>query len=134
MPQGPINTTIATQTSGNATKGVSLLVDSVGALEITNGGVSSTLNITGAATIKASAARVAKVSVIAPGSTSGNFTINDSNSTGNASGNNVIWQLAYNATANVKGALFTLDWPCANGLTVSEVPGGGSPVIAVSWS
>lgn len=46
---------------------------------------------------------------------------------------NLIWEIAYNATANVEGAMFTLDWPCANGILLATVPGGGSPIASASW-
>jgi hypothetical protein len=46
--------------------------------------------------------------------------------------NNLVWELAYNATANVEGAAFTLDWPFQNGILLSAVP-GGSPIASASY-
>jgi hypothetical protein len=46
---------------------------------------------------------------------------------------NQIWSLAYNATANVAGAIFTLEFPFNSGLVLSAVPSAGSPVCAVSY-
>lgn len=45
---------------------------------------------------------------------------------------NLIWELAYNATANVEGAIFNIDWPCLNGILLSAVP-GGSPILSASF-
>lgn len=98
-----------------------------------NVATSSALNKTAAAVIKASAGRAVRVTIIAPGSTSGAFTLNDCAATGDAAAANVIWTLPYNGTANVAGATFELNWPCATGITLSEVPGGGSPIIAISY-
>jgi hypothetical protein len=44
----------------------------------------------------------------------------------------LIWELAYNATANVEGGVFILDWPCQSGILLATVP-GGSPIIAASY-
>lgn len=44
----------------------------------------------------------------------------------------LVWELAYNGTANVEGAVFILDWPCLNGILMATVP-GGSPIIAASY-
>lgn len=90
--------------------------------------------VSAAAVIKAAPGRLFKISVQAPGSTSGAFTFNDCTTTGAASSSNEIWSIAYNATANVGGAIFTLDWPCLLGIVCSAVPGGGSPIVNVSWA
>ena len=134
MPQGPIATTVATKTVGNVTTGVPLLADAVGLAEFTVGGSSATLAIGAAAVVKAGATRLAKIVVVTPGSASGAFTLNDCATTGAASSANLIWSLPYNATTNVAGAVFTLDWPCTTGLVVSAVPGSGTPVINVSYT
>jgi hypothetical protein len=115
-------------------KQVPAQLDAAGLLKTTAGGSSSALNVTAATVVKATPGRLAKIIIIAPGSTSGAFTINDSATTAGASAANEIFTLAYNATANVAGAIFNLDWPCANGITVSAVPGGGSPVLALSFT
>lgn len=99
-----------------------------------NDGTNNALNLTAAAIIKAGPGRIAKVSIIAPGSTGGAFTINDCATTGAATTANEIWSLAYNATANLGGAIFTLSFPCKTGIVLSAVPTGGSPQIAVSFT
>ena len=114
---------------------VPALVDSnTGQLLVSRGGSNSTLNVTAAVAIKASAGRVGKVVIVAPGSTSGAFTINDAATTGAATAANTIWTLAYNATANVAGATFELDFPVSSGIVVSAVPGAGSPQLSISFT
>lgn len=98
-----------------------------------NGGRSSSLNLTAAVAIKASAGRLRRIVIIAPGSTSGTFTFNDCATTGAAVAGNAIFVMAYNAAANVAGLVINLDWPCATGIVLSAVPGGGSPIVAVSY-
>ena len=131
MPQ---NTLWATFKNGLG-KIVSALVDSnTGQLLVSRGGSNSTLNVTAAAVIKASAGRVGKVVVVAPGSGSGAFTINDAATTGAATTANTIWTLPYNGAANVAGASFELDFPTSNGIVVSAVPGAGSPQLSISFT
>ena len=101
---------------------------------VSKGGALTSLNNTAAKVIKASAGRVGKIIIIAPGSTSGAFTINDSATTGGASAANLLWTLPYNGTANVAGAVFDIDLPFTNGLVISAVPGAGSPIINISYT
>ena len=129
MPQGPLAADVA-KYNGNLKP---LNLDALGNLVVVDGGSSSSLNLTGAAAIKASAGRLKKIVIIAPGSTSGAFTFNDCATTGTAAAGNEIFTLPYNATNNVAGTVINLDWPCANGITLSAVPGAGSPIIAVSY-
>ena len=103
-------------------------------LLVSRGGSTPKLNVTAAAVIKATPGRIGKVIVVAPGSTSGAFTINDCATTGAATTANTVWTLAYNATANVAGASFELDFPVAVGLVVSAVPGAGSPQLSISYT
>ena len=131
MPQNALLTNVAKTSSGAQSP---LNLDAGGNLLVTTGGLKSSLNITAAAVVKATAGRIAKVIVIAPGTTSGAFTINDCATTGAATAANEIWTMAYNATANVAGAVITLDFPVSTGIVVSAVPGAGSPQIAVSYS
>jgi hypothetical protein len=132
MPQNGVQILAGKTTSGGQSQ---LLIEgSTGLLLDSKGGKSSSLNVTAATVVKASAGRVAKVIINAPGSTSGAFTINDSATTGGASTANEIWTLPYNGVNNVAGAVFELDWPVVNGITVSAVPGGGSPQIAISFT
>jgi hypothetical protein len=110
-----------------------LIFGTAGSL-LTASGINSTLNITAASVVKASAGRACKVIIVAPGSTSGAFTLNDAATTGAAAAANVIWTLPYNGAANVAGAVFNLDIPVTNGLVVSAVPGSGSPILAIVWN
>ena len=109
------------------------LLDAAGLLVVTTGGLQWT-QVTAAAVIKATPGRLARISIQAPGSTSGAFTFNDCATTGAAASTNEIFTLAYNATANVAGGVITLEWPCAVGIVCSAVPGGGTPIINVSWA
>lgn len=102
-------------------------------LLVTGGGNTPAYNLTAAAVIKATPGRLCRIVVSAPGTTSGAFTFNDCATTGAAAAANQIFTIAYNATANVAGAVFTLDWPCNTGIVLSAVPGGGSPVVSVSF-
>ena len=113
---------------------VPALVDtSPGALRVSRGGAAATLNVNAASVVHLGAGRVCKVIVVAPGSTSGAFTINDCATTGAATAANTVWTLPYNGTANVAGASFDLDFPLTTGLVVSAVPGGGSPQLSISY-
>ena len=112
----------------------SALVDTTtNILLVSRGGATPKLNVTAAAVIKATPGRVGKIIVVAPGSTSGAFTLNDCATTGAATAANTVWTLAYNATANVAGASFELDFPVAVGLVVSAVP-AGSPQLSISYT
>ena len=114
---------------------VPALVDTnTNVLLVSRGGANSAINVTAAAVIKGSAGRVAKIIVVAPGTASGAFTINDCATTGAANAANTIWTLAYNATANVAGASFEIDFPTSSGIVVSAVPGGGSPQLSISFT
>lgn len=89
------------------------------------GGNSQQYNITAAAVVKATPGRVARVSIIAAGSTAG--SVNDCSTTGAAAASNQV--LAIPTTA-APGTVLLLDWNCATGIVV--VPGTGG-VIAVSF-
>lgn len=99
----------------------------------TLGGLSSALNLTAAAVIKATPGRLAKIIIVAPGTTSGAFTFNDCATTGAAAASNEVWTMVYNAASNLTGAIFTIDFPFQIGIVLSAVPGAGSPIIAVSY-
>lgn len=136
MPQNP-NNTYAENPSGAL---VALQVDADGALDIA-GAVSTpstatarALNLGAAAAISTTATRLCRVIIIAPGSGSGAFTLNDCDTTGAATAANTVWTMAHNSTANVGGAVFDLDVPLTTGLTLSAVPGAGTPLIAVTYA
>lgn len=108
-------------------------VDSAGILMSSAGGLKSVLNVTAATVIKASPGRVAKIIINAPGATSGGFALNDCLTTGAAAASNLVWEIAYNATTNVEGAVFVIDFPFLVGIVLSAVP-GGSPIVSISYS
>ena len=108
-------------------------MDSMG-LQVTANGASAALNITAAAVIKATPGRVARVAILAPGSTSGSFVLNNCATTGAATTANQIFNLPYNGTNNIAGAVFNLEIPCTVGIVCSAVPGGGSPQIVVTYT
>jgi hypothetical protein len=83
--------------------------------------------VTAAAVIKAAPGRVATILVVVPGS-GGNFTLNDTTTTGGATTANEIFTTPFNATEWVAGAILRLNWPCAAGIVVSAVPSGGGQV------
>ena len=101
------------------------------AMHETRGGSQTKLNNTAANVVKASKGRVARVTIVAPGATSGAFTLNDTTTTGGAGAGNLIWTLPVASTLNVAGAVFDLDWPCTNGIVLSAVTLGG--IINVSY-
>ena len=128
MAQNPLAASIFAQ-KPNGDLGVAQ-AGAAGDLSVTN----NTLNVTAAAVIKAAPGRVAKISVLAPGSGSGTLTLNDCAEVDDATTENQVFNMAYNAAANVAGAVLTLDFPCETGIVVSAVPGAGSPRFAISWS
>lgn len=103
-------------------------------LMTTRGGNLSALNVTAAALIQVGPCRLNRIVIIAPGSGSGAFTINDVATLGGAAAANAVWTMLFGATANVAGASFDLDWPILNGLVLSALPGAGSPIVAISYT
>lgn len=110
------------------------VVDVAGNLAVSGGGNLGTFNLTVAAVIKATPGRLAKIVIQNAGTTGGAFVFNDAATTGAAGIGNQIFSLAYNAPANTVGAVFAVDWPCANGIVLSAVPTGGTPIVSVSYS
>ena len=102
-----------------------------GANLVTTGGALSSLHATAAAVVKAAPGRLTRLVIIAPGSTSGAFTLNDCATTGAASASNTIITIAEGGTA---GTVYDLDWPCGVGIVLSAVPSAGSPIIAIAYS
>lgn len=97
----------------------------------TDGGINSALNVTAAAVIKATPGRLARISVIAPGTTSGSLTINDCTTVAAATTANKVFTIAYGSLT--AGQVIVLDWPFQSGIVVSAVPGAGSPQFAISF-
>lgn len=130
--QNPLGVVYAKGPAGNF---VPLQADANGyLLTLPSSGEKSALNQTAAAVIKVGAGRVGTVIIVAPGTTSGAFTLNDCATTGAAAAANEIWTMAYNATANVAGAIIPIDFPVTTGLVLSAVPGAGSPIISISYT
>lgn len=94
------------------------------------------LGITAAAVIKSTGGRLFGIIVVAPGSTSGAFTLNDCTTTTAAAASNEVYSLPYNASNNVAGTVitFTNPIPFANGIVVSAVPGAGSPQLTLLYN
>lgn len=127
MPQAPLSADVALY--AGTRKAVNL--DASGNLNTQAGGTSSHLDITAAVVIKASAGRLRKITVSAPGTTSGALTLNDAATVGAAAAANQIVSIPFASLS--AGQVIDLDWPCVNGIVVSAVPGGGSPVYAASF-
>lgn len=109
MPQGPIavaNTTVA-------------------------GGTTSKLNITAAAVVKAGPGRLARIVVVAPGTTGGALTINDCLTVAAAAASNEILSIGF--AGLTAGQVIDLEFPCLVGIVVSAVPSAGSPVFSISY-
>lgn len=85
-------------------------------------GLLSTLNITAATIVKASAGRIFRFSVVVAGSATG--TVNDCATTAAAAASNQI------ATTPTTLGTTILNWPCTTGIVI--VPGTGQ-TIAVTW-
>jgi hypothetical protein len=127
MPQNPISANVAAK--GGV--GTAMLLGVTGSLLATSGGALSTLNLIAAGVIKASPGRVSKVVIIAGGTTGGAFVLNDTTTTGGAAAANEILYIPEGAAV---GSVYSLDWPCLNGIVLSAVPTGGSPIVAVSFT
>lgn len=94
-------------------------------------GTATALNITAAQVVKASPGRLMQIVVTAVGTTSGGLTINDCTTVAAAAASNVMFSVLL-ADMTV-GQIITLDVPALNGIVVSAVPGGGSPIYAISY-
>ncbi len=104
-------------------------VSAIGGVQCGN---TATYNVTAAAVIKATAGRVWRIVVIAPGTTGGVLTLNDCAATADAAIGNEIFSVGF--AGLTAGQVITLEWPCRVGIVVSAVPSGGSPIYAVSWA
>lgn len=79
--------------------------------------------ITSAETIKANRGRLAKISILNPGTT-GQLIFNDAATVASAGATNQILAIGFDALR--PGLIIDLDWPCLYGIAVSHVPTGGS--------
>ena len=127
MAQNPLAAFVALYGS----KLVGIAANIAGTIQTSQGGLQSSLNNTANAVIKASKGRVAKVIINNPGGSSGVISINDAATSGAVAAANLVWQQAYNATANVEGEVILLDFPCQNGIYLTV--DGGSPIVSVSY-
>ena len=131
MPQGPIPALLYGLTAAKTSRPV--LIDDNGALVVGTQGQLSALDQTVAALIDAKARRLAKIIIVAPGTTGGAFTLNDSATLGGAAAGNVVWTAPFNGTGIVAGAVIPIDAPLVNGLVLSAVPTAGSPIINIFY-
>lgn len=156
MPQNPLGTYVAKKTVDGEVTFVplvtnpdtgALIVESTGAVDPsddpanlnvdasgnlrTSGGVSFATNIGAAVAVKATPGRLRRIIILAPGSGSGVFSVNNSATTGTAAAANLIWTRAF---GDVKaGDIYEVDVPCSVGITVSAVPGAGTPLLALVY-
>lgn len=133
MGQGPI----ATKLFGRSAAGLSVpvAVTPDGELIAASQGDTVSFNKTAAAVIATGKGRVKRITLLAPGTTSGAWALNDNTAVGgtNVVGNQ-LWGMPYNSTKNVAGESIDLDLPFVNGLVLSAVPGSGSPIASISYT
>ena len=139
MPQNALAANVFVSSAGaptaprlNAAGQLVITANAAGETVTQNGGKSSALNVTAAAVVKATPGTLHKIVVIAPGTTSGSLVINDLATTSGSAAGNTIFSILYSGLT--AGQVITLDWPCATGIAVTGVPGGGSPIYSISFS
>src|SRR6185437_5142804 len=110
MSQGPLQANVALKGATRA----ALVVGNDGNLATQDGGSSSSLNVTAAKVIKATAGRLRRITVSDPGTTSGALTVNDCATTGAAAAANQIVSIPFGSLT--AGQVINLDWPCAVGI------------------
>lgn len=121
VPQSNLALNAAQDVSGFR---AALNLDFAGLLRQTRGGSSTKLNITAATVVKASPGRVARVVVVAGGTSLG--SVNDAASAAAAVPANQIASIG-----TVAGMVYDVDWLCQTGITV--IP-GDEQVLAVSYT
>ena len=131
MPQGPLQANVAVNPATKAS--VPLVQGNAGDLHVSDGGTSPALNLIAAGVIKGTPGRIARIIIVAPGSSSGAFTLNDCATIGAVAAANEIWSLPVASADNVAGAVFNLQWPCLVGIVLSAVPGSGSPICSIAF-
>lgn len=90
------------------------------------GGARSTLNVTATTVIKASPGTLYRVVVVKPPTAAGG--IYDSATTSGLGASNLIDAIGTGLAASY---VFSLEWPCQNGITINPGTGG---VMSVSWT
>lgn len=144
MQQGPLTANVANSPSNVR---VPLNVDGGGNLKtvasqplyfgqanellVQTGGLSSALNVTAAAVVKATPGKLAKIIVVIAPTTSGALTVNDAATTGAAATANQVLSIPFGSLT--AGQVIDLEWPCGVGIVISAV-GGGTPQYSVSFS
>lgn len=128
MPQNA-NAAVVAQNPSKA--GVPLQVNGAGALLVTTAGAKSALNQTATGVIKTGPGVAGKLIIVSPGTTSGALTLNDSATVGGAAASNTIFSMAFGSLA--AGQTYDLNFPFTNGLVISAVPGGGTPIYSISY-
>jgi len=122
MSQGPLAATVAVYNNGTASVQKPAQLDVASNL-IVGKGLKTAKNLSASTVVKATAGRVARVSVIVAGSGAG--TINDVATTGGAATANEIASIP-----NTLG-VYDIDMPCTTGIVF--VPGSGMTAV-VSYS
>lgn len=123
MPQGPLQSTVATNPS-NAH--VPLTTDANGNLYVGSGSLQH-YNIAAATVIKATPGRLVRIAVsVAP--TAAALVASDCATTGAVAAANQIVSVAFGSLT--AGQVITLDWPCATGIVVNPGTGG---TVSVSF-
>ena len=92
------------------------------------GGTSSALDVSALTAVKASPGTLYRVTVLTA-ATAGTFGVYDAATTGAAAATNAV--LSYAAAYPAVGTVFTLEWPCANGIVVNPGTGGS---VSVSYA
>lgn len=105
----------------------------LGFLDIGVVGINTALNLTAAQNIKVGTGRTISLFIIAPGTTSGAWTFNDCATTGAAAASNQVFSIPYNHAANLAGNTFSVNFPFKVGITLSAVPGSGSPIATLVY-
>jgi hypothetical protein len=106
----------------------------IGTLNTALFGSKSAPNLTAAKVIKATPGSASFLHIIAPGSGSGAWTLNDCTTTTAAAAANEVISIPYNATVNAAGSFINLEnFPFLVGITLSAVPGAGSPIAVLIY-
>jgi hypothetical protein len=100
--------------------------------QLPDGGGMKTTTLTAAAALKVGKGRICRIVVLNMGTTSGGFTLNDCAATGDASAANLICTIPYTAVGWLNKVV-PISFLCTTGITLSAVPGAGSPSIKISY-
>jgi hypothetical protein len=126
MPQGPLQSNVAVNSTATPKTSAPLQLDGSGNLLVGNGSQNK-LNVTASSVVKVGAGRVCKVTIVAV-ATAGTFGVYDAATTGAAATANAILQYASGYPA--VGTVINIDFPCIAGIVVNPGTGGQ---VAVSF-